>query len=461
MLKPNWVNKMKQLPLEFQERMKNLLGDEYEDFIKSYDEKPQRAFRVNTDKISLEEFEKLNIFSTEKIPYVENGFYFDYDGIGNHPYHHAGMIYIQEPAAMVPVESINIFHDWKVLDLCAAPGGKSSQIKNKLGEKGVLVSNEIVPSRCKILTGNMERMGFKNVVTTCMHPQKISKMFPEKYFNMIMVDAPCSGEGMFRKEEIAIDEWSPENVRMCAERQSEILDCAAKLVKVGGYIVYSTCTFSLEENEMTVDAFLERHPEFELVPVTDIVRENTVDGIKFDGCKCENIHYARRCYPHKTKGEGQFVAVLYYADSDIDSEHFFVRIGKNKLDKTLTDFLDDTLVTYNKENVQIYNGNPVYFTPDFPVPRGVAFACGVTIGEIRKNYIQPHHQFFMALGKDFKRKIELTADSDEIKKYLHGEEFATTCPNGWAVVMVDGCTVGGVKVSNGRAKNHYPKGLRR
>lgn len=451
---------MKQLPVEFENRMKALLGDEFEDFKKSFDEPPVRAFRVNTDKISLEDFEKINPFGGEKIPYVTNGFYFDYDGIGNHPYHHAGMIYVQEPAAMVPVESIEIQKNWKVLDMCAAPGGKSSQIKNKLGKDGVLVSNEIVPSRCKILTGNMERMGFNNVVTTCMHPQKLVKMFPENYFNMIMVDAPCSGEGMFRKEDIAIDEWSPENVKMCAERQAEILDCAAQLVKLGGYIVYSTCTFSLEENEMTIDSFLERHPGFELVPVPEKVRENTTDGIQFDGCKCENMHYTRRCYPHKTKGEGQFVAVLRYADSSTDSEHFFVPIGKEKLDKTLIDFLDDTLTTYDKENVQIYNGNPVYFTPNFPVPRGVAFACGVTIGEIRKNYVVPHHQFFMALGKDFKRKINLTAESPEIKKYLHGEEFNTDCPNGWAVVLVDGCTVGGVKVSNGRAKNHYPKGLR-
>ena len=451
---------MKQLPQEFENRMKTLLGDEFEDFKKSFDEPPVRAFRVNTDKISLEDFEKINPFGGEKIPYVPNGFYFDYDGIGNHPYHHAGMVYVQEPAAMVPVESIEIGKNWKVLDMCAAPGGKSSQIKNELGKDGILVSNEIIPSRCKILTGNMERMGFQNVVTTCMHPQKLVKMFPQNYFNMIMVDAPCSGEGMFRKEEIAIDEWSPENVKMCAERQAEILDCAAKLVKLGGYIVYSTCTFSLEENEMTVDAFLQRHSGFELVPATEKVRENTTDGIHFDGCKCENIYYARRCYPHKTKGEGQFVAVLHYADSPIDSEHFSVPFGKEKLDKTLIDFLDDTLTKYKKENVQMYNGNPVYFTPQFPVPRGVAFACGVTIGEIRKNYVVPHHQFFMAMGKDFKRKIELTANSEEIKKYLHGEEFNTDCPNGWAVVLVDGCTLGGVKVSNGRAKNHYPKGLR-
>ena len=451
---------MKQLPVEFENRMKTLLGAEFEDFKKSFDEPPVRAFRVNIDKISLEDFEKINPFGNDKIPYVENGFYFDYNGIGNHPYHHAGMIYVQEPAAMVPVESVEISEGWKVLDMCAAPGGKSSQIKNKLGENGVLVSNEIVPSRCKILTGNMERMGFKNVVTTCMHPQKLVKTFLKNYFDVIVVDAPCSGEGMFRKEEIAIDEWSPDNVKMCAERQAEILDCAAKLVAFGGYIVYSTCTYSLEENEMTVDAFIERHPEFELVPTTEKVKANTADGIQFDGCKCENMHYARRCYPHKTKGEGQFVAVLRNSDFSTRIEYFLASNNNEKIDKVVTDFLDDALTTYKKENVQIYNGNPVYFTPEFPIKKGTAFACGVTIGEIRKNYVVPHHQFFMALGKDFKRKIDLTASSEEIKKYLHGEEFDTNCPNGWAVVMVDGCTVGGVKVSNGRAKNHYPKGLR-
>lgn len=448
---------MKQLPIEFENRMKTLLGDEFEAFKNSFNEPPVRAFRVNTDKISLEDFRKINPFKSEKIPYVENGFYFDFDGIGNHPYHHAGIIYVQEPAAMVPVESIEINPEWKVLDLCAAPGGKSSQIKNKLGENGVLVSNEIVPSRCKVLTGNIERMGFKNVVTTCMHPQRLAKEFPDT-FDMIMVDAPCSGEGMFRKEEIAIDEWSPENVKMCAERQAEILDCAVKMLRSGGYIVYSTCTFSLEENEMTVDNFLMRHTDFEICPTTERVRENTADGISSDGCKCENINYSRRCYPHKTKGEGQFVAVLKHKGDTFD--YSSVMQSTEKLDRVLIDFLNDTLTTYDENNVKIYNGNPVYFTPDFAVRKGSAFSCGVTIGEIRKNYIQPHHQFFMAMGKDFKRKIQLSANSDEIKKYLHGEEFETDCSNGWASVLVDGCTVGGVKVSNGKAKNHYPKGLR-
>lgn len=449
---------MKQLPIDFENRMKALLGDEFEAYKKSLDESPVRAFRVNTDKISLEDFEKINPFSNEKIPYVENGFYLNYDGIGNHPYHHAGMIYVQEPAAMAPAECVTVKLDWKVLDLCAAPGGKSSQLKNKLGEKGVLVSNEYVPSRCKILTGNIERMGFKNVVTTCMHPQKIADVFPDT-FDMIMVDAPCSGEGMFRKEQIAIDEWSLENVRMCALRQAEILDCAVKMLKNGGYIVYATCTFSLEENEMMIDLFLQKHPEFELVPVNEKVRENTVQGVCFDGCKCENMDYTRRCYPHKTRGEGQFMAVLHNKNEGLENP-LKIQSKNEKIDKIVFNFLRDTLTLYDEDNVQLYNGNPVYFTSEFPVKKGTAFTCGVTIGEIRKNYIQPHHQFFMAMGGAFKRKINLTADSDKIKKYLHGEEISTDCPDGWAVVMVDGCTVGGVKVSAGRAKNHYPKGLR-
>ena len=369
------------------------------------------------------------------------------------------MIYIQEPGAMAPAECVEIEPDWKILDMCAAPGGKSTQLKNMLSEKGLLVSNEIIPSRCKILTGNIERLGLKNVVTTCMDTSKLAKTFPDT-FDLIMVDAPCSGEGMFRKEDVAIDEWSPENVKKCAARQAEILENAVICLKNGGYIIYATCTFSLEENEMVIDSFLQLHPEFELIPVNEKVRNSTCDGIHFEGCNCKNIRDARRFYPHKSKGEGQFMAVLHNKNENIN---FITKKSEKKSvkhDKTVTDFLDDVLIDYNLSNVIMYNENPVYFTPDFTVEKGTAFSCGVTIGEIKNNYIQPHHQFFMAMGKDFKRKINLTADSDEIKKYLHGEEIEVDCDNGWAVVTVDGCSVGGAKVVNGRAKNHYPKGLR-
>lgn len=448
---------MKQLPLEFVSRMRGILGDEYSLYEESLNKPPVKGFRVNTEKISLEEFLEINEFSDGKIPYVENGFYLDYDKIGNHPYHHAGMIYVQEPAAMAPAESLDINPDWYILDMCAAPGGKSSQLKNKLGENGVLVSNEIISSRCRILTGNVERLGLLNTATTCMDTKRLAEAFP-KIFDMIMVDAPCSGEGMFRKEEIAITEWSIENVHKCAERQGEILDNAVKCLKEGGYIVYSTCTFSLEENEMTVDAFLNRHPEFEIIPVTKRVWENSDRGISFSGCTCSNLDYAARFYPHKNKGEGQFCAVLHHKgelQKNVTKDYC-----AEKNDKLIFDFLDGTLLSYEKEKVMMYNGNPVYFTPDFPVKKGTAFSCGVTIGEIKKNYIQPHHQFFMALGKDFKRKIELDKNSPLLLKYLHGEEIETDCENGWAVVTVNGCAVGGAKVVNGRAKNHYPKGLR-
>ncbi len=449
---------MKELPAEYITRMKSLLGDDFDKYINALNQSPVKGFRVNTDKISLEEFEKINIFSSKKIPYVNNGYYLEYDKVGNHPYHHAGMIYVQEPGAMAPAECIDIDPDWTVLDMCAAPGGKSTQLRNKLSENGILVSNEIILSRCKILTGNIERLGLKNTVTTCMDTARLAKTFP-KTFDLIMVDAPCSGEGMFRKEEIAIDEWSPENVTKCAERQCEILENAVLALKDGGYIIYATCTFSLEENEMTIDSFLKNHPEFEIVPVKKSVEENTADGIHFDGCSCANISYSRRFYPHTGLGEGQFMAVLHNTNTN-DTRNYSAPARKEKIDKVVFDFLDGVLISYDKEKIIMYNGNPVCFDPDFEIKKGTAFSCGITIGEIRKNYIVPHHQFFMAMGKNFKRKVALSADSDEIKKYLHGEEFEVQCENGWAVVTVDGCTAGGIKVVNGRAKNHYPKGLR-
>lgn len=448
---------MKNLPEAFAERMKKLLGDEYPLYLAALEQEPVKGFRVNTDKISVEDFKKINTLSNDRIPYVENGFYLHTDKIGNHPYHHAGMIYVQEPGAMAPAECVEIQPDWHILDMCAAPGGKSTQLKNKLGKSGVLVSNEIIPSRCKILTGNIERLGLRNVITTCSDTGHLSRFF-HKNFDLIMVDAPCSGEGMFRKDEEAVNQWSEENVRLCAERQLEILNNAVPLLKDGGYIVYATCTFSLEENEMVVDSFLRKHPEFELKEVTPAVRENTCDGVCFDGCECENIRLARRFYPHKSKGEGQFMAVL---KSKIEPSHRKENPKKCKIKENpiVTEFLDSVLTNYDKDNVIVSGDKVNYFTLGFPIPDAY-FSCGVTVGEIRKNYIQPHHQFFMAMGKDFKRKINLSPDSENLKKYLHGEEIEADLPNGWTVVTVNGCTIGGAKVVSGKAKNHYPKGLR-
>ena len=449
---------MKQLPTEFIKRMKAMLGDGYADYEKAINEPPVKAFRVNTDKISLSDFEKINPFGNKKISYVKNGYYLDYEKAGNHPFHHAGMIYVQEPAAMAPAECIDIAPDSKILDMCAAPGGKSTQLKNKLGDGGVLVANEIIPSRCKILTGNIERLGLKNCVTTCMETARLAEIFSNT-FDIVMVDAPCSGEGMFRKEQAAIDEWSIENVKKCAARQKDILENAVKCIKSGGTIIYSTWTFSLEENEMTVDAFLKSHSDFEIIPVKQEVRNATCDGIKFDGCACENIHFARRFYPHKNAGEGQFMAVLHHKGEKMSE----LCIRKNQPPKTnsvLLEFLDDTLESYNQDDIVFYGDTPVFYSGDIEIQKGTAFMCGVTIGEIKKNYILPHHQFFSAFGAQFKRKIDLDPNGEDIIKYLHGEEIKTDCVNGWAAVTVCGVALGGAKVSGGVAKNHYPKGLR-
>ena len=438
--------------------MKRLLGEEeFRLYEESFRQNAVRAFRVNTQKIPVTEFSEIAPFSSEPIPYVETGFYLNYDKVGNHPFHHAGMIYVQDPGAMAPAECLTIEPDWWILDLCAAPGGKSSQLRNKLGENGVLISNEIVHSRCKILTGNMERLGFRNTATTCLDPARVAQLFPET-FDMIMVDAPCSGEGMFRKDDIAITEWSVDNVLHCAQRQKGILAQAAAALRPGGYIVYATCTFSLEENEMVIDDFLRKHPEFELIPVREAVKRSTSDGISFDGCTCPNLQEARRFYPHRSRGEGQFMAVLHdtrpSAPRPVNTKRCAV-----KIDPVVTEFLRDTLTEYDPEQVSMYNGNPVYAAP--ALDKGIAFSCGVTIGEIRKNYVQPHHQFFMAMGSKFKRQIELSPDSAELDRYLHGEEIAVECESGWAVITTMGCTVGGVKVVSGRAKNHSPKGLRK
>ncbi len=445
------------LPIEYKERMKRLLKNDYPLYEMALQEPPVKAFRVNTDKISVEDFLKITPFEIEKIPYVENGFYTTADKIGNHPYHHAGLIYVQEPGAMAPAECLDFAPDSRVLDMCAAPGGKSSQLKNKLGESGVLVSNEIVSSRCKILTGNIERLGLKNTVVTCLDTKKLAQIFPHT-FDVIMVDAPCSGEGMFRKEAVAVSEWSEENVKMCAERQMEILENAAQCLAPNGHIIYATCTFSLDENEMVVDAFLKKHSDFELVEVSERVKTHTQDAVRFEGCECENITAARRFYPHKARGEGQFMALLHRKSGGCSAPRK-TKSAPQKIDKMVFDFLDDALTSYDKEKVRMV-GDRAYFAADIEILDKTAFCMGVTIGEVRKNYIQPHHQFFSAFGSKFKRKVSFSAIDEPLLRYLHGEEIVLNLPDGWAAVTVDGCALGGIKVSGGRAKNHYPKGLR-
>ena len=445
---------MKQLPNEFTARMEKLLGETYPDFLESFEQPPVKGVRLNGKKGDLSALTQT--LWGNSIPYAQNGYYDPVEKIGNHPYHHAGVLYVQDPAAMMPPCAVEIPQNGAVLDLCAAPGGKSFGLYSGLGEKGILVSNEIIPSRCKILVGNVERLGFQNTVVTCMDSEKIAKVFP-KTFDLIMVDAPCSGEGMFRKEDIAVTEWSPENVTLCAARQSEILENARLSLKDGGTIVYATCTYSVEENESRVASFLEKHPEFQLIAVCETVKNHTANGVL-------GLDQCRRFYPHLSKGEGQFAAVLKDTTPPTDSAPISPKKKKAappaKIPTVVTDFMKENLEGYCPEYLQMRGETPIYFPPHFSVEGAKVFACGVTVGEIKKNYLQPHHQLFSALGHLFKRKINFTPDNPLLHKYLKGEEIPVECQNGWAVITVDGFALGGVKVVNGVAKNHYPKGLR-
>ena len=452
------------LQKSFTDRMMALLGEEYGAFISAMESDAVRGVRVN--RIKCEDGYKLSEerFNLEKIPYVDNGYILrDGDGIGLTPEHHAGMIYVQDPGAMSALSAIDIHEGEWVLDACAAPGGKSSQIAEKIGDSGFLLSNEYVPKRAKIIVGNFERLGVRNAMVTSLDTAEFPKMF-QGVFDLIVCDAPCSGEGMFRKSEEALEDWSEENVAACAKRQLYILENLIPALKAGGRLVYSTCTYSLEENEMTVAAIMERHPEMELIPTEERLLPYTADGINFDGNHPE-MKLARRFYPHVCDGEGQFVAVMRKSQND---------------DQKPTILYKDSGISPTKSDIQIVekflkeafnvipNGRYVkqgdfisLVTHDAKIPQRSVFMPGVVIGEIQKNILKPHHQLFSAFGKDMKIRVDLKACDARVEKYLRGEEIeCDTAESGWCVVCYDGVPLGGGKISSGRVKNHYPKGLR-
>ncbi len=441
------------LKLEFLNKMKNLLGEEnFSRYLEAMQKPPIRSLRFNKKKTGTKTLNSLSDTLLSPLSFHDEAYIFSYDKIGSHPYHHAGAIYVQEPSAMAPCSSIDVSPEWKVLDMCASPGGKSSQIAEKLTH-GFIVSNEIVPARCKILSGNIERLGFENATVTCTDTETLKKIFPS-FFDLVIADVPCSGEGMFRKDENAQNEWSPDNVVMCAHRAREILDNAAACVKKSGRIIFSTCTFSPEENEENVKFFLENHPEFRLVSPSERVCAISEDGIGFPE--------ARRIYPHGNVGEGQFFAVFEKTDGENNSQPLFkdgtLPLYKND-EKIVKEFLDKNLLPLNGR-LRVFKDNVVLLPEELPVPERITYSCGVALGRVEKNVFRPHHQLFSALGHLFRNKIDLAPDSQEIQKYLHGDTFETDAPDGWACVTVDSIALGGVKVTGKIAKNHYPKGLR-
>lgn len=453
---------MLSLPSVFKERMKKLLRDSFDSF---YNEiscgNASKAFFLGKNVILKKDF------NSEAVPFYKNGFYCEYDGIGKEPIHHAGGIYIQDPSAMASIGAVSSRTFTNVLDMCASPGGKSLGASLLMDGDGVLVSNEYVPQRCKTLVGNIERFGIKNAIVTSLdmtQKSELSEIY-EEFFDLVICDAPCSGEGMFRKyPEEALSEWSVENVLLCAERQRGILDNAASFVCEGGLLLYSTCTFSLDENEMQADSFLSRHPEFELIPVSEEVRKVTADGYIFDGCKHESIKFTRRFYPHLSKGEGQFIALFRKNESRREERKDKYKSPLSKPSdaemKVLSEFMKKTVTDFDLSKVYKYNENLVYIDFDAKIPSKKVFSCGVKLGEVIKSRFEPHHQFFKCFGKDFKNVIDLHDGDERITKYLHGEVIEADMENGWCAVCYEGLVLGGGKAVDGMVKNHYPKGLR-
>ena len=452
------------LPIEFEKKMKAFLGDEWDDFLYSYDNNRFQALRFNTLKVQSPEermriLKTLKISSDKKVSWADEAYYFDENvRPGKHPYHEMGLYYIQEPSAMSAAALLAPKPGMRVLDLCAAPGGKSTQLATYLGDSGLLVSNEINTQRSRILSQNIERMGIKNAIVTNEDSFVLASHFPG-FFNAIQVDAPCSGEGMFRKLPEAIEQWSMENVAICAARQKEILDNAAVMLKPGGTIVYSTCTFSKEENEDVIEYFLERHPDFTLEEM-------------------------ERFWPHKVDGEGHFVAKLVRrgcVDTDLKADR---KTKKNKNSKNrknetkpaltkenmklLSEFLDETIsedmAAWIKNSRLVMFGEQLYRLPDMEVDiKGLKVQrAGLHIGEFKKQRFEPSH----SLALDAKNVVKLTCDNPQTIGFFNGQsvmlsdEQAAECKKGWALVCVDGYPAGWGKVNGAQVKNHYPKGLR-
>lgn len=457
------------LPIEFEKKMKAFLGNEWDDFLYSYDNNRFQALRFNTLKVQSPEermriLKVLGISSDKRVSWANEAYYFDENvRPGKHPYHEMGLYYIQEPSAMSAAALLAPKPGMRVLDLCAAPGGKSTQLATYLGDSGLLVSNEINTQRSRILSQNIERMGIKNAIVTNEDSFVLASHFPG-FFNAIQVDAPCSGEGMFRKLPEAIEQWSMENVAICAARQKEILDNAAVMLKPGGVIVYSTCTFSKEENEDVIEYFLERHPDFTLEEM-------------------------ERFWPHKVDGEGHFVAKLVRrgsVDTDLKAyrETKKSKNSKNRKNETkpaltkenmklLSEFLDETIsedmAAWIKNSRLVMFGEQLYRLPDMEVDIKwlKVQRAGLHIGEFKKQRFEPSHSLALALKlNDAKNVVKLTCDNPQTIGFFNGQsvmlsdEQTAECKKGWALVCVDGYPAGWGKVNGAQVKNHYPKGLR-
>lgn len=443
-----------QLPESYQKKIKALFKEDYSSYFDSFQQPPYQGIRINTSKISVEDFIKLSPFQLEAIPWCKNGFYVNKEEqVSKHPYYYAGLYYIQEPSAMYPASALPIEKGDFVLDTCAAPGGKSTELAAKLDGTGFLLSNDISHSRCLALLKNIERFGFKNTYVSSEDLIQLSKKLPH-FFDKILIDAPCSGEGMFRKDSSLIKSWMERDSSYYVPIQKEILKAASTLLKPGGQILYSTCTFSQEENEQVIQSLLEQDPSFSLEQLPRY--PGFQSGINLSECV--------RLYPHKIKGEGHFAALLKKEGESLPNQ---IKKKVNRpSNKECCEFLQ--LLNYKWENGSfVEKKDCIYFIPNLPkeFDKIRLVRSGLLLGEIKKNRFEPSQALASSLkASEFKQYISLSCKDERVIKYLKGETIDVSEIDqklkGWILLCVDGFSLGFGKINHGIIKNKYKKGWR-
>lgn len=459
------------LPVKFRERMLELLGEEeFKQYEESFQDERMYGMRVNTSKISVEEFKKISPFEIKPIPWIDNGFFYDgvKDSPAKHPYYHAGLYYLQEPSAMTPANLMPVEPGDAVLDLCAAPGGKATELGVKLQGRGVLVANDISNSRAKGLLKNLELFGVPNLIITNETPDRLLKCF-EGFFDKILIDAPCSGEGMFRKDPAIMKSWVKKGPEEFAAIQREIVTTAVQMLKPGGVLLYSTCTFAPEENEGTILHMLRENPDLEVqeAAMYEGFSQGRPEWLQED-CSGyeEQLRKCIRIFPHKMNGEGHFIALLHKK-----GERTPVPAGNSKKkafeNEDFQQFLSILDVDFDKNCFDTYQDRVYYMPVGAERAKGIhLLRNGLLFGECRKNRFEPSQALAMSLRREQCRQtISLDKDDVRVIKYLKGEtievdDLADEKASGWHLICVDGYPLGWGKLVRGTLKNKYHAGWR-
>lgn len=461
---------IKQLPKDFLKEMKDLLGEEYEDYLDSFQEEWKPGLRVNTLKTAPEDLKAWAPWELQPVPWTNNGFYYERGGAedglrpSRHPAYSAGLYYLQEPSAMAPAALLPIDPGDRVLDLCAAPGGKSTELAAKLQGQGMLVSNDISCSRARGLLKNLELAGISNICVTSESPERLATVWPG-FFDKILVDAPCSGEGMFRRDENMVKDWTQRGPGYYAPIQRQIASQAIKMLKPGGMMLYSTCTFSKAEDEDNIRFLLDTYADMELCPLDLKLVPGACGGIGLNGCV--------RLFPHRLKGEGHFMALLRrqgelqpgcQPEKDKDPG---VRPGAwGKIPHEVMDFLQRMALDWDESRLVVHQ-NHVYYLPEglsWNLPLRF-LRTGLLLGEIKRERFEPSQALAMALkAEQFPKTVYLDMDDERVIRYLKGETIARGAAEdpgkGWCLVTAGGYPLGWAKGSGMNLKNKYYPGWR-